>query len=57
MRTLAPTRRVLVSLAVLALCPKDAEVIPHEYAHAMMDSQMTPFGLGGSAEAAAIGEG
>jgi hypothetical protein len=36
---------------------EDAEVILHEYAHAMMDSQMTPFGFGGSLEAAAIGEG
>jgi zinc metalloprotease ZmpB len=36
---------------------EDAEVILHEYAHAMMDSQMTPFGFGGSVEAGSIGEG
>jgi hypothetical protein len=36
---------------------EDAEVILHEYAHAMMDSQMTPFGFGGSIEAGAVGEG
>ena len=36
---------------------EDAEVILHEYAHAMMDSQMTPFGFGGTVEAASIGEG
>ena len=37
---------------------EDAEVILHEYGHAMMDSQMTPFGnFGLSAEAGAIGEG
>jgi zinc metalloprotease ZmpB len=36
---------------------EDADVIVHEYAHAMMDSQMTPLGFGGSVEAAAIGEG
>jgi len=36
---------------------EDAEVILHEYGHAMMDSQMTPFGFGGSIEAGSIGEG
>ncbi len=37
---------------------EDAEVILHEYGHAMMDSQMVPFGnFGTSAEAGAIGEG
>jgi zinc metalloprotease ZmpB len=36
---------------------EDAEVILHEYGHAMMDSQMTPFGFGESFEAGAIGEG
>ena len=36
---------------------EDAEVILHEYGHAIQDSQMTPFGFGGSAEAGAIGEG
>ena len=38
---------------------EDAEVILHEYGHAMMDSQVTPFGYGndGSPEAGAIGEG
>ena len=36
---------------------EDAEVILHEYGHAMMDSQMTPFGFGSSVEAGAIGEG
>jgi hypothetical protein len=36
---------------------EDAEVILHEYGHAMMDSQMTPFGYGGSVEAGSIGEG
>lgn len=37
---------------------EDAEVILHEYGHAMMDSQMTPFGnFGTSLEAGAIGEG
>lgn len=37
---------------------EDAEVILHEYGHAMMDSQMTPFGnFGLSLEAGAIGEG
>jgi hypothetical protein len=36
---------------------EDAEVILHEYGHAIQDSQMTPFGFGGSLEAGAIGEG
>jgi len=37
---------------------EDAEVILHEYGHAIQDSQMTPFGgFGTSAEAGAIGEG
>lgn len=36
---------------------EDAEVILHEYGHAIQDSQMTPFGFGGSEEAGAIGEG
>lgn len=37
---------------------EDAEVILHEYGHAIMDSQMTPFGFTASTpEAGAIGEG
>jgi hypothetical protein len=36
---------------------EDAEVILHEYGHAMQDSQQTPFGFGFSEEAGAIGEG
>ena len=36
---------------------EDAEVVLHEYGHAVMDSQMTPFGFGGSIEAGSIGEG
>jgi hypothetical protein len=36
---------------------EDAEVILHEYGHAMMDSQQTPFGYGASVEAGSIGEG
>ncbi len=37
---------------------EDAEVILHEYGHAITDSQMTPFGnFGTSLEAGAIGEG
>ena len=37
---------------------EDAEVILHEYGHAMMDSQSDPFGsFGTSVEAGAIGEG
>jgi hypothetical protein len=36
---------------------EDAEVILHEYGHAMMDSQVIPFGFGTSVEAGSIGEG
>jgi hypothetical protein len=36
---------------------EDAEVILHEYGHAVQDSQMTPFGFGTSIEAGSIGEG
>jgi len=36
---------------------EDAEVILHEYGHAIQDSQMDPFGYGGSVEAGSIGEG
>jgi zinc metalloprotease ZmpB len=36
---------------------EDAEVILHEYGHAMQDSQQTPFGFGASIEAGSIGEG
>jgi zinc metalloprotease ZmpB len=37
---------------------EDAEVILHEYGHAIQDSQMTPFGgFGTSIEAGSIGEG
>jgi len=36
---------------------EDAEVILHEYGHAMQDSQQTPFGFGGSLESGSIGEG
>jgi len=36
---------------------EDAEVILHEYGHAIQDSQMTPFGYGTSVEAGSIGEG
>ncbi len=36
---------------------EDAEVILHEYGHAMMDSQQTPFGYGFSVPAGSIGEG
>ena len=36
---------------------EDAEVILHEYGHAIQDSQMDPFGFGGSVEAGSIGEG
>jgi zinc metalloprotease ZmpB len=36
---------------------EDAEVIVHEYGHAIQDSQQTPFGYGFSAEARSIGEG
>ena len=36
---------------------EDAEVILHEYGHAIQDSQQTPFGFGFSTEARSIGEG
>lgn len=36
---------------------EDAEVILHEYGHAIQDSQQTPFGFGASIEAGSIGEG
>ena len=36
---------------------EDADVILHEYGHAMQDSQQTPFGFGPSEESGAIGEG
>ena len=36
---------------------EDAEVILHEYGHAIQDSQVTPFGFGTSVEAGSIGEG
>jgi hypothetical protein len=36
---------------------EDAEVILHEYGHAIQDSQQTPFGFGLSVEAGSIGEG
>jgi hypothetical protein len=36
---------------------EDAEVILHEYGHAIQDSQATPFGFGTSVEAGSIGEG
>ena len=36
---------------------EDAEVILHEYGHAIQDSQMDPFGFGTSVEAGSIGEG
>jgi zinc metalloprotease ZmpB len=36
---------------------EDAQVILHEYGHAMQDSQMVPFGFGSSIEAGSIGEG
>lgn len=36
---------------------EDAEVILHEYGHALQDSQMVPFGFAGSVEAGSIGEG
>ena len=36
---------------------EDAEVILHEYGHAVQDSQQTPFGFGFTPEAGAIGEG
>jgi len=36
---------------------EDAEVILHEYGHAIQDSQQTPFGFGSTTEAGSIGEG
>jgi hypothetical protein len=36
---------------------EDAEVILHEYGHAIQDSQQVPFGFGASFESGAIGEG
>jgi zinc metalloprotease ZmpB len=36
---------------------EDAEVILHEYGHAIQDSQQVPFGYGFSTEARSIGEG
>jgi hypothetical protein len=36
---------------------EDAEVILHEYGHAMQDSQQTPFGFGTTVESGSIGEG
>lgn len=36
---------------------EDAEVILHEYGHAIQDSQMTPFGFGTTIESGSIGEG
>jgi zinc metalloprotease ZmpB len=36
---------------------EDAEVILHEYGHAIQDSQQDPFGYGASLEAGSIGEG
>jgi zinc metalloprotease ZmpB len=36
---------------------EDAEVILHEFGHAIQDSQQTPFGFGPSVEAGSIGEG
>ena len=36
---------------------EDAEVILHEYGHAIQDSQQTPFGFGAFIEAGSIGEG
>ncbi|HSC91673.1 MAG TPA: M36 family metallopeptidase [Gaiellaceae bacterium] len=36
---------------------EDAEVILHEYGHAVQDSQQTPFGFGLTAESGALGEG
>ena len=36
---------------------EDAEVILHEYGHAIQDSQMTPPGFGSSVEAGSFGEG
>ena len=36
---------------------EDAEVILHEYGHALQDAQQTPHGFGASTEAGSIGEG
>ena len=36
---------------------EDAEVILHEYGHAIQDSQQEPFGFGATVEAGSIGEG
>jgi hypothetical protein len=36
---------------------EDAEVILHEYGHAIQDSQQDPFGFGASVESGSIGEG
>jgi Zn-dependent metalloprotease len=36
---------------------EDAEVILHEYGHAVQDSQQTPFGFGNTVESGSIGEG
>ncbi len=36
---------------------EDAEVILHEYGHAIQDSQVTPFGFGTTIESGSIGEG
>jgi zinc metalloprotease ZmpB len=36
---------------------EDAEVILHEYGHAMQDSQQHPFGFGSTVESGSIGEG
>jgi hypothetical protein len=36
---------------------EDAEVILHEYGHAMQDSQQTPFGFGPTTESGSSGEG
>ena len=36
---------------------EDAEVILHEYGHAIQDSQQTPFGFGFTTESGSIGEG
>ena len=36
---------------------EDAEVILHEYGHAIQDSQQTPFGFGDTVESGSIGEG
>ena len=36
---------------------EDAEVILHEYGHAIQDSQQVPFGYGATLEAGSIGEG